>query len=87
MKAAGPGVVIRAEYHSGYGRMVEIDHGFGIVSVYGHCHRLRVRAGDVVERGQLVATMGSTGRSTGDHLHFEVRFDGHSVNPMDLLGR
>lgn len=85
--AAAPGRVIVAGYNSGYGRMVEIDHGFGISTVYGHCNSLKVSKGDQVEAGQLVSTIGSTGRSTGPHLHFEVRLDGHPVDPIDYLPR
>lgn len=86
IRAPAPGRVVRAFYNSGYGRMIEIDHGFGITSVYAHCHVLRVKKGDQVETGDLIATLGSTGRSTGPHLHFEVRLDGHAVNPLDYIG-
>ena len=85
--AVGDGTVIRAFYNEGYGRMVEIDHGFGITTVYAHCHILRVREGQRVEAGELIGTMGSTGRVTGPHLHFEVRLEGHAVNPLDYLPR
>ena len=67
--------------------MLEIDHGFGIKSVYAHCNSIRVREGDEIKRGDLVATIGNTGRSTGPHLHFELRLDGHPVDPMDYLPR
>lgn len=83
--AAGAGTVLRAEWHSGYGRMIEIDHGFGVTTLYGHCHRLYARPGQRVEPGAFIATMGSTGRSTGPHLHFEVRLDGAPVDPLDYL--
>ncbi|MFK7929508.1 MAG: M23 family metallopeptidase [Myxococcota bacterium] len=83
--AAAPGTVLRAEYSGGYGRIVEIDHGYGVTSRYAHLARLSVRAGDVVRRGQLVGKMGRSGRVTGVHLHFEVRVDGHAVDPMDFL--
>ena len=86
IRAPAPGRVVRAFYNSGYGRMVEIDHGFGITTVYAHCHVLRVKKGDQVQTGDLIATLGSTGRSTGPHLHFEVRLDGHAVNPLDYIG-
>ncbi len=85
--ASAPGVVIRAFYNEGYGRMVEIDHGFGITTVYAHCTLLRVREGQRVEAGDLIGTMGSTGRVTGPHLHFEVRLEGHAVDPLDYLPR
>jgi Peptidase family M23 len=85
--AAAAGKVMLAGYNSGYGRMVEIDHGFGISTLYGHCNTLEVRPGQHVEPGDLIATVGSTGRSTGPHLHFEVRLDGHPVDPLDYLPR
>ena len=81
------GKVSSVSYNSGYGRMLEIDHGFGIKSVYAHCNSIRVREGDEIKRGDLVATIGNTGRSTGPHLHFELRLDGHPVDPMDYLPR
>jgi murein DD-endopeptidase MepM/ murein hydrolase activator NlpD len=67
--------------------MVELDHGFGIHTIYAHCQTLRVREGDYVERGDLLGTIGTTGQSTGPHLHFEVRLEGHAVDPMDYLPR
>lgn len=85
--AASAGTVVKAEYNDGYGRMIEIDHGYGITTLYAHCHALHVKKGDRVERGQHICDMGSTGRSTGPHLHFEVRLDGHAVDPMDYLSR
>lgn len=85
--APAPGKVIMATYNSGYGRMVELDHGFGISTVYAHCNSLRVEKGDVVKQGEFIATVGSTGRTTGPHLHFEVRLDGHPVDPLDYLPR
>jgi len=85
--AAAQGKVITAGWSGGFGRYVEIDHGFGIVTVYAHNHRLLVKEGDVVRRGQKIALMGSTGRSTGPHLHFEVHLDGAAVDPMDYLRR
>jgi len=85
--AVGDGTVVRAFFNEGYGRMVEIDHGFGISTVYAHCHVIRVREGQRVDAGDLIGTMGSTGRVTGPHLHFEVRLEGHAVNPLDYLPR
>ena len=85
--APAPGKVIRAYYNSGYGRMVEVDHGFGITTVYAHCTILRVKEGQLVQSGDLLGTIGTTGRSTGPHLHFEVRLDGHAVDPLDYLSR
>lgn len=83
--ASADGVVDQAGWASGYGNMVELDHGKGIETRYGHMSRLLVRAGQKVKRGQKIGLMGSTGRSTGSHLHYEVRIDGHSVNPLPFL--
>jgi len=85
--AASGGVVLDARYHAGYGNMVEIDHGDGLVSRYAHARKLLVSAGDLVERGQPIALVGSTGRSTGPHLHFEVRMAGQPLDPKLFLGK
>ncbi len=87
IRAAADGVVARAEWSNGYGQMVVIDHGFGVSTLYGHCAVLKVTPGQKVSAGDLVARMGSTGRSTGPHLHFEIRLDGHPVDPMDYMPR
>jgi murein DD-endopeptidase MepM/ murein hydrolase activator NlpD len=86
MAAAG-GVVKTAERHPAYGNMVEIDHGNGLVTRYAHASRLLARVGDLVRRGQTVAEVGSTGRSTGPHLHFEVLVHGVQQNPSKFLAR
>ncbi len=83
--AAAGGVVISARYHPAYGRMVEIDHGNKLVTRYAHATALKVSAGDLVYRGQKIATVGSTGRSTGPHLHFEVRVAGQAADPRLFL--
>jgi murein DD-endopeptidase MepM/ murein hydrolase activator NlpD len=83
--ATADGTVDRAERAGGYGNMVEVDHGKGIQTRYGHLSKILVAAGSHVHRGQLIALMGSTGRSTGSHLHYEVRIDGHAVNPVPFL--
>ncbi len=83
--ATADGVVDRAERAGGYGNLVEIDHGKGIATRYGHLSKILVEAGSRIHRGQLIALMGSTGRSTGPHLHYEVRIDGRAVNPAPFL--
>ena len=83
--ATADGIVGRAQWVNGYGNLVELDHGKGIQTRYGHLSAFVVSAGMRVARGQLIARMGSTGRSTGPHLHYEVRLDGHAVNPMPFL--
>lgn len=84
--AAAPGKVVFAGMHSGYGLMAEIDHGRGIRTRYGHAQGFNVRAGDLVRAGQEIGQVGSTGRSTGSHLHFEVRINGVPQNPQRFLG-
>jgi murein DD-endopeptidase MepM/ murein hydrolase activator NlpD len=83
--AAASGKVIFADVHPQYGKIVEIDHGNGLVSRYAHCSALLVKEGDLVVRGQQVARVGTTGRSTGPHLHFEVRLNGVPQNPARFL--
>jgi murein DD-endopeptidase MepM/ murein hydrolase activator NlpD len=84
--ATADGVVVRAGWNSGgYGNLVEIDHGRGIITRYGHMSAILVHAGDKVTRGTQVGRMGSTGRSTGNHLHYEVRIDGRPVNPIPFM--
>jgi murein DD-endopeptidase MepM/ murein hydrolase activator NlpD len=83
--AAASGKVVYAEVHPQYGKMIEIDHGNGLVSRYAHAAQLYVKEGDFVVRGQRVAAVGSTGRSTGPHLHFEVRLNGVPQNPARFL--
>jgi len=83
--ATADGVVERAERSGGYGNLVELDHGRGIETRYGHLSKLLVTPGTHVKRGQLIALSGSTGRSTGPHLHYEVRIDGRAVNPVPFL--
>lgn len=83
--AAADGLVGRAQWANGYGNLVELEHGRGIQTRYGHLSAILVRAGQRVRRGDLIARMGSTGRSTGSHLHYEVRLDGRAVNPVPFL--
>lgn len=83
--AAAGGVVVTQEYHPAYGNMVEIDHGNDLVSRYGHASRVMVKKGDLVRRGQKIAEVGTTGRSTGPHLHFEVLVQGVFQDPQKFL--
>lgn len=85
IQAASGGVVTEAGYRSGYGKTVEIHHGSDIVTRYAHASDIKVKVGDIVERGQEIATVGSTGLSTGPHLHFEVRVAGHPLDPVLFL--
>jgi murein DD-endopeptidase MepM/ murein hydrolase activator NlpD len=84
--ATADGTVLRAGWNSGgYGNLVEIDHGRGIVTRYGHMSKIIVGEGQHVTRGQQVGYVGSTGRSTGNHLHYEVRIDNSPVNPIPFM--
>lgn len=85
--AVAAGVVTWAGPREGYGNLVEINHGNGLATRYGHASRVLVRVGDEVQRGQAIALVGSTGRSTGPHVHFEVLRNGVQVNPMSFVGR
>lgn len=83
--ATGDGVVREAGWHSGYGKMVVIEHDFGISTLYAHLSRIRVTEGQRVSRGDRIGDMGNTGRSTGTHLHYEVHVNGRPVNPMTYI--
>jgi murein DD-endopeptidase MepM/ murein hydrolase activator NlpD len=83
--ASAGGIVVYADIHPQYGKMVEVDHGNDIVTRYAHASKLMVKVGQVVRRGQEIAKVGSTGRSTGSHLHFEVRYKGVAQNPKRFL--
>ncbi|HEU4961727.1 MAG TPA: M23 family metallopeptidase [Sphingomonas sp.] len=83
--ATADGIVDRAGRAGGYGNLVEIDHGKGIQTRYGHLSKILVEPNERVKRGQEIGLMGSTGRSTGSHLHYEVRIDGRAVNPIPFL--
>ncbi len=82
VKAPADGVVVAADREKGYGRVIKISHGLGYTTVYGHLHRILVKPGDTVHRGQTIGLVGNTGRSTGPHLHYEVHKDGRAVNPL-----
>jgi murein DD-endopeptidase MepM/ murein hydrolase activator NlpD len=83
--APANGTIISAGYKGGYGNMVEIDHGNGLVTRYGHMSKVEAAAGDAVQRGQLIGYVGSTGRSTGPHLHYELRLNDKPINPRHFL--
>jgi murein DD-endopeptidase MepM/ murein hydrolase activator NlpD len=84
-RATAPGTVVKAGWNGGYGRMVEIDHGFGYSTRYAHLSRIDVKEGQKISLGEVVGEVGSTGRSTGPHLHYEVRQNGEAVNPLRFL--
>lgn len=83
--STGDGVIVHAGWGSGYGRLVKIKHDFGLETRYAHLSRIRVKVGQRVSRGQRIGDMGNTGRSTGTHLHYEVRVNGKDVNPMTYI--
>lgn len=84
--AADNGIIIESEYKSnGYGKIVKIDHQNGYISYYAHCSQLYANVGDVVAKGDLIAAVGNTGRSTGPHLHFEIRYNGTVQNPYNFI--
>jgi murein DD-endopeptidase MepM/ murein hydrolase activator NlpD len=84
-RATAPGRVIAAEAAGGYGNLVEIDHGHGLTTRFGHLARIAVRPGQRVAAGEMIGSVGSTGRSTGAHLHYETRIDGEPVDPQRFL--
>ncbi len=85
ISSTAAGVVIYEGWHGGYGRKIVIYHGFGYSTVYAHLSKMYATVGDEVEKGEIIGTMGSTGRSTGPHLHYEVLVDGIPNNPQDFL--
>jgi murein DD-endopeptidase MepM/ murein hydrolase activator NlpD len=85
VRAATDGVVKKASWYGGYGNAVIIDHGGGVKTLYGHNSALTVKPGDRVQAGEVIAKVGSTGDSTGPHLHFEVQVDGKAINPRPWL--
>lgn len=87
VRAVTDGVVKKASWYGGYGNAVIIDHGNGLKTLYGHNSKLTVKPGDRVQAGEVIAKMGSTGDSTGPHLHFEVEVNGKKINPQPWLKR
>src|SRR3954466_2293909 len=85
VRATANGKVSSSGWAGGYGRMVEIDHGNGLATRYGHLSEINVKVGDVIKIGQVIGAVGSTGRSTGPHLHYETRIDGEAVDPQKFL--
>ena len=85
VRATANGKVVTSGWQGGYGRMVEIDHGNGLSTRYGHLSEINVRVGDHIKIGQVIGAVGSTGRSTGPHLHYETRIDGDPVDPQKFL--
>ena len=81
--ATADGKVVNASWESGYGNLVEIDHGYGYVTRYAHLSKFKVKEGQTVKRGDLIAETGNTGKSTGPHLHYEVRYNGAPQNPIN----
>jgi murein DD-endopeptidase MepM/ murein hydrolase activator NlpD len=83
--ATAPGVVTMAETNGEYGNLVEVAHGFGLRTRYGHLSRVSVARGDRIEAGQTIGLVGSTGRSTGPHLHYEILFQQANLDPLKFL--
>ena len=85
IKAVSSGKVTFAEYKGSYGNLVKIDHGNGVETWYAHCSKIYTKPGKTVEAGEVIAAVGSTGNSTGPHLHLEIRLNGNTVNPQNYL--
>src|SRR5690606_24664343 len=85
IRSGGAGTVVKAGWNGGYGRMVEIDHGHGLATRYAHMSRILVAEGQKVGTGDIIGESGSSGRSTGPHLHYEVRRNGNAVDPLRFL--
>ena len=83
--APANGVVVKAGWQGGYGNLIEVDHGNGLKTRYGHLSKVEVQVGDTVQRGQQMGLVGSTGRSTGPHLHYELRLNEKAINPRRFL--
>ena len=86
IQSTGDGIVVKViKKKSGYGKHVVIDHGYGYETLYGHMSKINVKKGQKVTKGQIIGRVGNTGTSTGEHLHYEVRFNGKAVNPIDFI--
>lgn len=85
IKAVASGTVIYASYSGGYGNLIKIDHGNNVETYYAHCNKLYVSVGEEIQEGQIIAAVGSTGLSTGPHLHLEVRLNGNTINPQKYM--
>jgi murein DD-endopeptidase MepM/ murein hydrolase activator NlpD len=85
VRATADGTVTVAGWNGGYGQMIEIDHGSGMTTRYGHLSAIGVKVGQTVRAGAIIGKIGTTGRSTGPHLHYETRFDGDAVDPLKFL--
>ncbi|ADD67140.1 Peptidase M23 [Denitrovibrio acetiphilus DSM 12809] len=85
VRSAAKGIVVFSGRKAGYGKMVIVDHGYGYITKYGHNNKLLVKAGDKVSKGDFIAEVGSTGRSTGPHVHYEVLVNGIPVNPLKFI--
>jgi len=83
--AAGPGIVVRASFSGGYGRVVIVDHGQGLQTRYAHLQKIKTKKGEFLPAGAVLGSVGSSGRTTGPHLHFEVRQDGVALPPEDVI--
>ena len=85
IKVASSGTVTFAAYNGSYGNLVKVDHGNGVETWYGHCSKIYAKVGQTVEAGDIIAAVGSTGNSTGPHLHFEIRINGNTVNQHNYV--
>lgn len=85
VRAPADGIIVKAEWANGYGNVIYISHGYGYSTRYGHLRNFAVRPGQRVKRGDVIAYVGSTGRSTGPHLHYEVRLNNNAVNPLEYI--
>ena len=85
VRAPADGIVVKADWANGYGNVVYVSHGYGLSTRYGHLAKFNARPGQKVKRGDVIGFVGSTGRSTGPHLHYEVRVNGNPVNPLEYI--